>query len=93
MKKTPMRDFQLILEGISPKDKIGHLFTVDVEFDFERSTAKEVLLTKFTPQYLKRKGYFPHPRGPFFSSLTACALTIKDFKFIQGHRQNTQHNG
>ena len=34
VKKLPtMREFDLILQGISDTDKIGHLFIADIEFD------------------------------------------------------------
>ena len=34
------RELQLLLEGLSRTDTIGHLFIVDVEFSFECATAK-----------------------------------------------------
>ena len=34
MKRTPtLREFELILQGISDTDKIGHLFLVNIGFD------------------------------------------------------------
>ena len=43
----------LLLSGLSHLDPIGHLFVVDIEFDFERATEKELFLTKFTLLCLK----------------------------------------
>ena len=34
------RELQLLLEGLSRTDTIGHLFIVNVEFSFECATAK-----------------------------------------------------
>ena len=36
-KITSMREFDLIVQGMSDKDKIGHLFVVDIEFDHENA--------------------------------------------------------
>ena len=55
----------MIIEGISHEDKIGHLFVVDLIFDFER--ARCYFSMKFTQQSLKRKKFYRHPRGPFFN--------------------------
>ena len=56
-KKIPsMCELQLIIEGISHEDKIGHLFVVDLMFDFERCTAKELLFNEiYTPVFEKKK--------------------------------------
>ena len=55
-KKVPsLREFQLILEGISQEDKIGHLFIVDIEFDFKRAGEKELLFSEvYTPLFEKK---------------------------------------
>ena len=38
-KKAPsLREFNLLLGGISDEDKIGHLFIVDIIFDEKRAT-------------------------------------------------------
>ena len=44
IKKEPstpsIRELCLLLSGLSHLDPIGHLFVVDIEFDFERATEK-----------------------------------------------------
>ena len=40
-KKThTLREFNLLIEGISDEDKIDHLFIVDIEFNEEKATKK-----------------------------------------------------
>ena len=60
-KKVPsLREFQLILEGISHEDKIGHLFIVDIEFDFKRAGEKELLFNEvYTPSFEKERFCLP----------------------------------
>ena len=67
MKKTlTMREFQLILEGVLREYKIGHLFIVDIEINFERSTPKELLFNEFyTPIFEKKKILSPSERSVF----------------------------
>ena len=37
-------------------DPIGHLFVVDIEFDFERATGKELFFNEiYTPLFEKKK--------------------------------------
>ena len=43
IKKIPsIRKFDLIIQGILDKDKIGHLFVVDIEFDHENTDGKQL---------------------------------------------------
>ena len=67
-KKNPtMRELQLIIESISHEDKIGNLFFVDIMFDFERCTAKELLFNEiYTPVFEKKQFY--HRLKDLFSS-------------------------
>ena len=51
MKTIPsLKEFDLIIQGISDEDKIGHLFMVDIEFDLKNAN-DNYFLTKFTPQF------------------------------------------
>ena len=51
-----LREFQLILEGFSHVDKIGHLFIVDSEFDFDRARPKQLLFNEiYTPIFENKK--------------------------------------
>ena len=60
----------LLLSGLSHLDPIGHLFVVDIEFDFETTTEKEVFSTKFALHCLKKRKYYQLVIGQFFSYLT-----------------------
>ena len=53
---TPaIRELCLLLSCISHLDTIGHLFVVDIEFDADRATEKELFLMKSIHLYLKKK--------------------------------------
>ena len=56
-KITSMREFDLIVQGMSDKDKIGHLFVVDIEFDHENANKKQLFLMKYTLQFLKKRRF------------------------------------
>ena len=46
-KKIPtMREFDLIIQGISDEDNIGHLFVVDIPFDKKLPAKNNYFLTK-----------------------------------------------
>ena len=56
---TPtIRELCLPLSGHSHLDPIGNFLVVDIEFDAERATEKELFLTKYALLCLKRKKYY-----------------------------------
>ena len=72
------RQLQLLLQGISHTDKIGHLFIVDIEFDYERATAKEIFFNEiYTPVFEKKK-VLPASERSVFQLLDAMRLNKKD---------------
>ena len=93
MKKNPsMREFDLIVQGISDEDKIGHLFVLDIEFDHENSNKKQLFFNEIcTPIFEKKKVLSVNERYGF-QLLDAMRLNDKRaINFIQNHRKNS-HN-
>ena len=84
-KKIPtMRELQLIIEGISHKDKIGHLFVVDIMFDFERCSAEELLFNEiYTPVFEKQKVLPPSKRSVF---QLLDAMGVNDFAVLNAYK-------
>ena len=41
-----MREFDLIIKGISDEDKIGHLFVVDIYFDQKNNSEKQLFFNE-----------------------------------------------
>ena len=44
IKKEPQpmwRNFNIMLEGVGLDDHVGHLFVVDISFDFEKATPRQ----------------------------------------------------
>ena len=66
-KKLPtMREFNLILQGISDTDKVGHLFIVDIEFDYKNASEKELFFNEiYTPIFEKKKVLSANERSTF----------------------------
>ena len=66
-KKAPsLRELNLLLEGISDEDKIGHLFIVDIIFHDDRATEKHYLSKEiYTPTFEKKKVLPPSERSVF----------------------------
>ena len=58
-KKLPtMREFDLILQGISDTDKVGHLFIVNIEFDYKSASKKELFFNEiYTPIFEKKESF------------------------------------
>ena len=47
--------FNLLLEKVSLEDKIGHLFVVDIEFDFENASPRQMMYNEIFPPIIEKK--------------------------------------
>ena len=47
--------FNFLLESGSFEDKIGHLYIVDIEFDYKNATEKQFIYNEYIHQLLKNK--------------------------------------
>ena len=79
-----MREFDLIVQGISDEDKIGHLFVVDIHFDQKNASEKQLLFNEiYLPIFEKKKVLSANERS-VFQFLDAMRLndngTINSFK-------------
>ena len=84
-KKMPtMREFDLIIQGISGEDKIGHLFVVDVHFDQKNASEKQLFFNKIYSPIFERKKVLSTNEKSVFQLLDAMRLndngTINSFK-------------
>ena len=61
MKKvSSMREFDLIIQGTLNKDKIGHLFVVNIEFDHENADEKQLFFNEiYILPFEKKKFHLP----------------------------------
>ena len=77
-KKLPTTgEFDLILQGISDNDKIGHLFIVGIELDHKNASEKELFFNEiYTPIFLKKKVLSAKERS-VFQLLNAMRLNDK----------------
>ena len=78
-----MREFDLIIQGISDEDKIGHHFAVDFRFDTNNASEKQLFLNEIYSPILEKKVLSANERS-FFQFLDAMRLndegTINSFK-------------
>ena len=49
------RTFNLLLERVSPEDSIGHLFKVDIEFDYYNASAKQRVYNDIYPSIIEKQ--------------------------------------
>ena len=76
-KLSVMGEFDLILQGISGNDKIGHLFIVDTELDHKNATKKQLFFNEiFTLIFEKKEVLSPNERS-VFQLLDAMRLSEK----------------
>ena len=47
--------FNLLIEKVSLEDKIGHLFVVDIEFDFQNASARQLTYNEIFPPIIEKK--------------------------------------
>ena len=47
--------FNLLIEKVSLEDKIGHLFVVDIEFDFENASGRQLTYNEIYPPIIEKK--------------------------------------
>ena len=71
-----VRELCLILNGLSHLDAIGHLFVVDIEFNAENATEKQLSQMKSILPCLKKTKYCLHVTDQFTNYLTQLELTI-----------------
>ena len=49
------RTFDLLLESVSLEDKIGHLYIVDIKFDYENATEKQIAYNEIYPPIVEKQ--------------------------------------
>ena len=73
--QTPnIRELFLLLSGLSHTDKIGHLFVVDLEFDVERATEKELFFNEIYSPLFEKKKVLPARDRSMFQLFDAIRL-------------------
>ena len=65
-KKPTIREFSLIIESVSDEDTIGHLLILDIHFDENKATEKNLLFNEiYTPIFEKKKVLSPTESSVF----------------------------
>ena len=65
-----MREFDLIIQGISDEDKIGHLFVVDTEIDIKNASQKQLFFNETYLPIFEEKNVLSANKYQFFNFLT-----------------------
>ena len=58
--------FNISLEGVNFDDKIGHLYIVDIEFDFKNVTEREYAYNEIYPPIIKKQNIIDPCERPIF---------------------------
>ena len=72
-----MREFDLIIQGISDKDKIGPLFVVDIHFDHKNASEKQLFFNKIYLPIFEKKKVLPANERFVFQLLDTMRLNDK----------------
>ena len=65
-KEPSWKEFNLLIEKVSLDDPIGHLFVVDIEFDHENATPRQIMYNEIFPRIVdKKKVLEPNERSIF----------------------------
>ena len=92
------RTFNLLLESVSLEDKIGHLYIVDIKFDYKNATKEQIVYNEIYPPIVEKQktidpceksvyqlldNYRESERGPLSYKVTAKAhSTMLPKKYI-----------
>ena len=84
-KKVPtLRECDLMIQGISDKDSIGHLFIVNIEFDQKSTTEKTLLFNEiYMPSFEKKSSFWP--TKDLFFNRRHDAKRPRHLKFLQSN--------
>ena len=58
-KKADYREFNLLFEKVSLDDPIGHIFVVDVEFDYKNATKTQIMYNEIMPPFIEKDTKIP----------------------------------
>lgn len=88
VKKIPaMREFDLIIQEILGKDKFGHPFVVDIEFDRKNVCEKQLFFNEVYTTIFEKKIFLSANEGSVFEHLDTVKLkdkgTINSYKLPQ----------
>ena len=50
-----LETFNFLLESVSFEDKIGHLYIVDIEFDYKNATEKKIIYNEISPPIIEKQ--------------------------------------
>lgn len=80
-------------EQISDMDKIRHLFIVDIEFDKENSTEKQLFFNEICTTIFEKKGFVCKQKIHISNSRRTEAERQGHNKFLQNNCTNPRNNG
>ena len=70
--------FNLLIEKVSLEDKIGHLFVVDIEFDFENASLRQLTYNEIFPPIIEKKKIMEANERPLFQLLELFSKNEQD---------------
>ena len=70
--------FNLLIEKVSLEDEIGHLFVVDIEFDFENASQRQLTYNEIFPPIIEKKKIMEANERSLFQLLELFSKNQKD---------------
>ena len=68
-KKADYREFNLHFEKVSLDDPIGHIFVVDVEFDYKNATKTQIMYNEIMPPFIEKDTKIPAEKKSVYQLL------------------------
>ena len=77
--KTPSwAEFNLLMEKVSLDDPIGHMYVVDIDFDYEKATEQQIMYNEVFPPIVDKKTTIEANQRSIFQLLELYSEDIKD---------------
>ena len=70
-------EFNLLMEKISLDDPIGHMFVVDIEFDYQKATDRQIMYNEVFPPIVDKKATLEANERSIFQLLELYSEDIK----------------
>ena len=68
-KEADFREFNLLFEKVSLDDPVGHIFVVDVEFDYKNASQTQIMYNEIMPPFIQKDTKIPADKRSVYQLL------------------------
>ena len=75
IKKKPQptwRTFNILLERVGLNDSLGHLFMVDISFDYEKATPRQLIYNEIYPSIIQKQNIIDVAERSLYQLMEQC---------------------